>query len=301
MNITAPVLRLVRPARLISGGAVGCPYRQQCRSLGHSTALSAGHNKWSKIRHEKGAADIKKTALRAQMSKALSNACKMFGEGSPQLATAVTAAKKAGVPKAVMDAAIARGLGRSATGAALESMIFEVVVPLPSSVSVAVLVEVETDSKLRSLHDINATIKKNSGTVTPAKFFFSRAGRAVFARHDSLGPDQLMDDAIEAGAEDLESDEEGNIVVWTQPTQVTQLVKDLAPKFGLETLSSEIIWSPVEDTMATVDSSDEAKRLAELLSALREHSEVQSIYSNAARGQSLSDEDWSSVVESLDS
>lgn len=226
----------------------------------------------------------------------------VFGEGSPQLAAAVTAAKKASVPKAVMDAAIARGLGRSATGAALESMIFEVILPLPSSsVSVAILVEAETDNKLRSLHDINATIKKNSGTVTPAKFFFSRAGRAVFARHETLGADQLMDDAIEAGAEDLESDEEGNIIVWTQPSQVTQLVKDLAPKFGLETLSSEIIWSPVQDTMAVVDSPDEAKRLAELLSALREHSEVQSIYSNATRGDSLGEEDWFSVEESLDS
>ncbi|TLS31590.1 hypothetical protein PpBr36_03353 [Pyricularia pennisetigena] len=270
-----------------------------CRTIASSTTLYAGHNKWSKIRHEKGAADAKKTVLRSQLGKNLTSLCRTFGEDSPQLASAVAAAKKAGLPKENIDSALARALGRSASGGALESMTIEAMIPP----SVAILLEIETDSKARSQQDIHKILKLRKVTVTPTKFLFGRAGRVVFAPKPDLAAealiDQIMDDAIEAGAEDLEANEDGNVVVWTPPASVSLVAKDVGSKFGLETLSTDIMWTPNEDTMAKIDSVDETKKLAELLSALREIPEIQAIYSNAYPGKQA-EEDWSDVDRNLD-
>ncbi|KAI6363152.1 hypothetical protein MCOR25_005993 [Pyricularia grisea] len=271
----------------------------QCRTIACSTTLYAGHNKWSKIRHDKGAADAKKTVLRSQLGKSLTSLCRTFGEDSPQLASAVAAAKKAGLPKENIDSALARALGRSASGGALESMTVEAMIPP----SVALLLEVETDSKARSQQDIHKILKLRKVTVTPTKFLFGRAGRVVFDSKSDMAAealiDQIMDDAIEAGAEDLEVNEDGSVVVWTPPANVSLVAKEVGAKFGLETLSTDIMWTPNEDTMAEINSVGEAKKLAELLSALREVPEVQAIYLNAYPGKEA-EEDWADVDRNLD-
>ncbi|ELQ44604.1 DUF28 domain-containing protein [Pyricularia oryzae Y34] len=224
---------------------------------------------------------------------------KAFGQDSPQLASAVAAAKKAGLPKENIDSALARALGRSASGGALESITVEAMIPP----SVAILMEVETDSKARSQQDIHKILKARKVTVTPTKFLFGRTGRVVFAPKPDLAADtlidQIMDDAIEAGAEDLELNEDGNVVVWTPTANVSLLAKEVGGKFGLETLSTDILWTPNEDTMAEIDSVDEAKKLAELLTALRELPEIQAIYLNAYPGKQA-EEDWADVDRNLD-
>ncbi|KAL2017137.1 hypothetical protein VTK56DRAFT_2559 [Thermocarpiscus australiensis] len=272
----------------------------QCRrAFVSGPILQAGHNKWSKIRHDKAANDAKKNAARTIFTKNIALYSKLFGPDpnlNPQLAAAITAAKKGGVPKDRIEAAIARGQGRSSAGAALESVTFEAVMPP----SIALIIDVETESKLRVLQDLNHMVKKAKGSVSSSKFFFSRIGRVVFEKSDSgVDIDQIMDDAIEAGAEDLENDADGNIVVRTQPTGTTQVCQAIGSKFGLKILSSDIVWTANEDTKTKLDPSEEVARFAELLEALGEYPDVQAVYSNVTKG-SLSDEEWARIEENLD-
>lgn len=215
---------------------------------------------------------------------------------NPQLAAMVEKAKKASVPKAVIDGAIARGQGRSPTGGVLESMTLEFVMP-PST---ALIVDLETENKIRVLQEINLMVKKAKGTTGSAKFFFSRAGRVKFEKSsDEIGIDEIMDDAIEAGAEDLETDADGNLIIWTEPSKTTQVTKAISDKFGLNVLGSGIIWSANEETKTKLASSDDLTNLADLLSQLREYPDVRAVYSNASKGD-IRDEQWESIEEHLD-
>ncbi len=200
------------------------------------------------------------------------------------------------MPKDRIEGAIARGQGKSSDGAALESITFEAIMPP----SIALIVDVETESKLRALQELNLMVKKAKGSAGSSKFFFSRLGRVVFEKGESgLDVDQIMDDAIEAGAEDLEDDVDGNIVVWTQPTGTMQVCKAVGDKFGLKILSSDIIWTANEDTKAKLDASDEQISFTELLEALNEHPEIQAVYSNVAKGE-MSDDVWAKIEDNLD-
>ncbi|GKT87891.1 DUF28 domain-containing protein [Colletotrichum tofieldiae] len=245
----------------------------QClRPLSTTPAARSGHNKWSKIKHKKGAADAQKNSMRSQHSKT------------------IALYSRHGVPKNVIDSAIARGQGRTASGASLEPLTLEAILPP----GVALIIEAETESKARSLQDLKVLIKKHKGTANTATFFFTRLGRVVFeAREGGPGVDDIMDDAIEAGAEDLEADEEGNLVVWTQPNMTNAVASGVGPKFGLKLLSSDIIWSANEDTKVKLDEGLEASTLGELLAALQEFPEVQA-------GE-IPEEEWARIEENLDS
>jgi len=214
---------------------------------------------------------------------------------NPQLANVMTAAKKANVPKATIENAIARGQGRTATGAALESMTFELMMPP----SVAFIVDIETESKLKVLHEMSPIAKRTNANITSTKFFFSRLGRVVFKVRDGVGVDEIMDDAIEAGAEDITTDGEGNILVWVQPTLTNQVAKAVGTKFKLEVLGADIIWSPNDETKVEVGSSDELDSLMDLARRLRDYPDVQAIYTNAVRGKA-GQEDWEKFEELVD-
>lgn len=183
------------------------------------------------------------------------------------------------------------------TGTALESMKFEAMFPS----SAAFIFDVETDNKLRCLQDINLTIKKHQGRTTTTEYLFSRRGRVVFERHETLGPDDVLEAAIELGAEDLETDDEENIIMSCAPTQTTQLAQGVSAKFGLKILSSDIIWAPNEDTQSVVDSAEDLKVLSDFVAALSDFPDVQAIYCNALRGESVSEEEWATFADNLDS
>ncbi|KAJ4391317.1 hypothetical protein N0V93_004934 [Gnomoniopsis smithogilvyi] len=271
-----------------------------CRMFATTPSIQSGHNKWSKIKHDKGRKDQVKTVQRTQHVQAITLYSRMYGPDpkmNSSLAHAIAIAKKASMPKDVIEQAVARGQGRSLSGAALESMKFEVMMP-PSA---AFILEVETDNKLRSLQEVNNIIRKHKGRTTATDFFFNRIGRVVFERHESLGVDDIMDEAIEAGAEDLEADEEGNIIVTCQPAQTTQIAQSVANKFDLKILDSEITWSAKEETQSKVDNVADVTKLSDFVGALTEVPEVQGIYCNAIRGDGIPEEEWASFEESIDS
>lgn len=286
---SATIARVFRAATICS----------QCRrSISSSAVALSGHNKWSKIKHEKGRADKGKATARQLFSSKITLYTKLYGPDptfNSQLATAIAGAKKAGMPKAGIDLAVARGQGKSATGQSLETAILEVMMPP----SVAMVVEIETDNKNRTLSDLKLIVKKHGGLSTPTTFLFEKRGCTVLKGNgDENDLDEVLEPAIEAGAEDVEADDEGNIVVWTQPNMTHQAAQNLSSSLKREILSSDIIWSPASDR-APVDDEEGAKLMGDMLAAMREIDDVQAIYSNAERGQ-VSEEVWSAIEEHID-
>ncbi|KAI8677000.1 hypothetical protein LRP88_09980 [Fusarium phalaenopsidis] len=274
--------------------------RQCQRSFATTPAQWAGHNKWSKTKHIKAVTDKKKMTERAGFTKTIAMYSRMYGDDlkfNPQLASAISAATKASIPKNLIEAAIARGQGRSATGAQLESMSLEVLMPP----TIAMIVDAETDNKTRTLHDLRLVVKKAGGVVGSTTFYFTRRGRAVFKTKEG-GPSlsDVLDEAIEHdGLEDVEELPEGDFLVWTQPNTLAAITEAVSKKFELEVLDSDIVWAPNEDTMVSVDKSAEVESLDLLFNGLKEYPEVKAIYANVRQG-TIEDEEWDRVQRNLD-
>ncbi|KAJ2989392.1 hypothetical protein NUW58_g3493 [Xylaria curta] len=111
--------------------------------------------------------------------------------------------------------------------------------------------------------------------------------------------DEVMLRALDAGAEDVEKDDDGNFVLWTQPNMTHQVAQDLAGALRWNILSSDILWSCTSDKVK-IDDPEEVSVLAKLLSVVQEYPDVQAVYINAERGD-VSAEAWSAVEEALDS
>jgi transcriptional/translational regulatory protein YebC/TACO1 len=206
---------------------------------------------------------------------------------NPRLVVAINNAKKAGVPKQVIENAIARGQGISASGAALETVVVEAIL----NPSIAAVIDCQTDSKLRTLMDVRRIIKDHGGNVTPTSYLFEKKGRIVFEEKEGVGVDEVMDAALEAGALDIEENEDGQVVVFTETNDTKGTAQSLASSMGLNVESSDIIWDPNEDTKVELPSVDAAKGLRNFLDELSELSEIQGVYMNLNRG-SLDEELW---------
>jgi|SRR5579871_5350878 len=215
--------------------------------------------------------------------------CKLYGANrlqvfgtdpnmNPRLALAITRAKKDGFPKASIEAAIARGQGFSTSGAKLESVTVEAMVPP----SVAIVVDSQTDSKLRTLNEIRLIIKEHGGQVAPTGYLFDRKGEIVFKPKEGVGMYEIMEMAVEAGALDIEEGLEGRLIVYSVASATKHVSDVLMNQFGLEVESSEIIWDP--NTQADLDSDDSATNLISMIDKLKDNSAVQGVYINAARG-----------------
>lgn len=197
---------------------------------------------------------------------------------NPRLAQAIATAKKAGFPKSSIESAIARGQGVSATGAALETLTLEAIMPP----SVATVIDCQTDSKARTLAAIRLLIKEHGGTVTPTSYLFEKRGKIVFERAEGLGVYEVLDEAVEAGAMDIEEDEQGRVVVYTEPSQTKAAAEEMAAARGLKVESSDIIWDPNEETMVELDSEKDVQKLDDFVQAVQEDPSVQNVYLNVA-------------------
>lgn len=203
----------------------------------------------------------------------------------------------ASVPKALVEAAIARGQGRSATGAQLESMTLEVLMPP----NIALIADIETDNKTRSLHDLKFVVKKAGGVVGSTSFYFSRRGRVLFKnKQDGPSLSDVLDEAIEHdGAEDVEELADGGFLVWTQPPQLMAITEALSKRFELEVVESDIIWAANEDTKTAVDTKQSADTLDTLFAGLREYPEVKAIFANIQQG-SITEDEWEKIERHID-
>ncbi|KAG5980391.1 hypothetical protein E4U55_004077 [Claviceps digitariae] len=284
----------------MAGAATRHPICQQCLRTFVTTRTSlAGHNKWSKTKHIKAVTDKKKMSERLAFAKLITMYSRMYGEDvkfNPQLANAISAATKASVPKALVEAAIARGQGRSATGAQLESMTLEIIMPP----SIALIADIETDSKNRTFQDLKLMVKKAGGLVGSTAFYFSRRGRIVLKSSDGkLTLSELLEEAIEHdGTEDVEALDEGRFLVWTQPAQVMAVTKALSKRFALDVEESDIVWAANQDTKVALDST-QSDSLHALLAGLREYPEVKALFANVHRGNAT-EEEWEKIERHID-
>lgn len=197
---------------------------------------------------------------------------------NPRLTLALSNAKRAGIPKTVIEAAIARGQGISVTGEALESVTIEAILPH----SVAAVIECQTDQKARVLQDLRYAIKDAGGTVTPTTYLFEKKGRIKFEKKDGVNPDDYLDQVIEAGAIDVATDDEDRLVVFTEPTETKSVGETLTKVTGLAIKELDIIWDPNKDTMVELNKDEQVREIEDILSTLREDPSVQDIYLNTS-------------------
>jgi YebC/PmpR family DNA-binding regulatory protein len=274
------------------------PVDTQYRAFSASAVQLSGHNRWSKIKHDKGKADAYKNRQRSIFAQEIATASKLFGpdvNANPKLADLVIKAKKEGFAKASIEAAIARGQGRSLTGVSLERLTVEGILPN----NVAVIVECETDNKLRTLANIKLVIKDNGGTATPSSYLFEKKGRIVFDQKDGVGLGEVMDPALEAGATDVDELEDGSVVVFTAPEETKTVGEAVSAALGTQIKTSDIIWDPNGDTKTVIPSEDAAEDLADFVDIMmEEESTVHAISMNVAQG-AVSAESWKALQTRL--
>ena len=166
--------------------------------------------------------------------------------------------------------------------------------------SVAMVIELETENKARTFQNVKTDIKKNWGTVTPTAYLFKKRGRVQFEKDErNIGMDQVFDSAIEHGAEDVEEDEEGNLVVWTEPSDTMATAKGLAEEYKMKIADTDVIWDPIEDTKTVIDNEEELDQLITMVSKLQEDPAVTAIYANCKKGPSIEDEHWAVLAEKI--
>lgn len=250
--------------------------RYGIRLFSTRSVLRSGHNKWSTIKHDKAKNDALKNQIATKHAKSIAVATKLGGPDTSinfQLATAIDLANKANVSKKVIENAIKRGSGVSSTGEQTQSdlAVYEGMVD-----GVSFVVEALTDNKARSASHIKVCFTKLSGNFAPTMFMFNKRGYIKVAGT----VDEVMDIAIESGAEDIDGIEDEYTMVFTQPQDTNKCVTSLREHFKVEEFGLE--YAPNEDTAVPADSlSDERKQtLDKLVRNLENIDDVTKVYSN---------------------
>ena len=234
----------------------------------------SGHNKWSTIKHKKGAADAKRGKIFTKLIKEISVAAKLGGgdpNGNPRLRTAVDKAKAENMPKDNIDRAIKKGTG-GLEGVTYEEIIYEGYGPGGA----AVLVEVLTDNRNRSVSDIRSIFTKNNGNMGEAgcvSWMFSKKGLIVYDK--AVDFDQLFEAAIEAGADDV-SEQDEQFEVTTEPASFIEVREALESK-GFKQMNAEITMIP--QTQVVLEGK-QAESMLRLMDKLEDNDDVQNVYAN---------------------
>ena len=236
----------------------------------------SGHSKWSTIKRKKGAADAKRGKIFTRLIKEITVAARMGGgdpEGNPRLRSAIGTAKAENMPKDNIERAIKKGTGEL-EGAVYEEITYEGYGPG----GVAVMVECMTDNKNRTVADIRHSFSKSGGNLGESgcvAWMFDKKG-SILIDKSAIDEEELMDKALEAGAEDV-IEEENVFQVITAPDDF-EAVRDALQTDGLEFVEAEVSLIPQN----TVDITEEkpAKQLLRLLESLEEHDDVQSVSAN---------------------
>jgi YebC/PmpR family DNA-binding regulatory protein len=237
----------------------------------------SGHSKWSTIKRKKGAIDAKRGKVFTRLIKELTIAARMGGsnpEANPRLRTAVAAAKAENMPKDNIDRAIKKGAGEL-EGATYEEITYEGYGPGGT----AVMVEVMTDNKNRSAADIRHIFSKNGGTLGETNcvgYMFDKRGAIVYEKN-AVDEDQLMEAALEAGAEDVVADDT-TLTVYTTPKEFYS-VKDAldADEKLAGYISAEISMIPQTTVQLTGKAAEQVLRM---MDALDDNDDVQNAYAN---------------------
>ncbi|RUM39516.1 MAG: YebC/PmpR family DNA-binding transcriptional regulator [Desulfobulbus sp.] len=236
----------------------------------------SGHSKWSTIKRKKGANDAKRGKIFTKLIKEITVAAKMGGgdvDGNPRLRSAVTAAKSENMPKDNIERAIKKGIG-DLDGAVYEEILYEGYGPG----GVAVLVETMTDNKNRTVADIRHFFAKSNGNLGESgcvAWMFDKRG-VIVVDAEGLDEEELMDIAIDAGAEDVVEDET-TFQILTAPEDFSEVVDSLE-KSGIQTVEASLSMVPKNTVEVTEEKP--ARGLLKLLENLEDHDDVQKVHAN---------------------
>ena len=234
----------------------------------------AGHSKWANIQHRKGRQDAARSKLFSKLSKEITVAAKMGDpdpEKNPRLRLAVKEAKQNSVPKDVIERAIKKST--AGDGDDYEEIRYEGYGPN----GIAVIVEAMTDNKNRTASNVRSIFSKNGGNLGETGsvgFMFERKGEIMFPAE--IGDeDTVMMAAIESGAEDVESSEDGHII-WCIDTNFSDVAAVLESELG-ESQSTKLVWKPNTTTELDLEG---MQKLMKLVDALEDDDDVQRVTTN---------------------
>ena len=236
----------------------------------------SGHSKWSTIKHKKGAADAKRGKVFTRIIKEMTVAARMGGgdvNANPRLRAAVAEAKANNMPKDNVERAIKRGTGEL-EGATYEEITYEGYGPG----GVALMVEAMTDNSTRTTPEIRHILEKNGGNMgTPGsvRFQFDRKGYFSIDKK-AAEEDKLMEIALEAGADDLVSDNDEAFEIYTAPETFEQ-VRQALEKNKIPTLEAKLGQIPKNPVKLD---DNKAKQMMRLMEMLDDHDDVQNVWSN---------------------
>ena len=236
----------------------------------------AGHSKWANIQHRKGRQDAKRGKIFTKIIKEITVAARLGGGDvnmNPRLRAAVAEAKEENMPADNITRAIKKGTGE------LEGVNYEEIRYEGYGINgAAIIIDCLTDNKQRAVMDVRHALSKhggNLGTDGSVVFMFKHCGQLVYAPGTS--EDKVMEVALEAGAEDIVSDEDGSIEVITPPNDFIA-VKEAMEAAGLKAVVAEVIMKP---TMENIFTGDDAVKMQKILDALDDLDDVQDVYTTA--------------------
>ena len=235
----------------------------------------SGHSKWHTIKHKKGALDAKRGKTFTKLIKEITIAARSGGgdvNGNARLRKAVSDAKSSNMPNDTIDKAIKRGTGEL-EGVSYDEITYEGYGPG----GVAVMIHTTTDNRNRTVSEIRHILSKNGGNLGESNsvaWMFNKRGQ-IIVDATAKGEDEMMEIALEAGAEDMTNDGD-SYEILTTPEDFHAVVEAIKAK-GIEPLSSEVAMIP-QNTIKLEGSA--ANQMLKLYDALDDNDDVQSIFSN---------------------
>ena len=236
----------------------------------------SGHSKWSTIKHKKGAADAKRGKIFTRIIKEMTVAARLGGgdpDGNPRLRAAVAEAKANNMPKDNIDRAIKRGSGEL-DGVTYEELTYEGYGPG----GVAIMVDVMTDNTNRTTPEIRHTFEKyggNMGTPGSVRFQFDRKGYFAVEK-SAVGEDKLMEVALEAGADDLQTEDSEVFEIYTSAEAFEQ-VRQALEAAKIPTVEAKL--GQIPSTYVKLDE-QKSKQMLRLMEMLDDHDDVQNLWTN---------------------
>lgn len=244
----------------------------------------SGHNKWSTIKHKKGKNDAAKGKMFTQISKEIFVAVKQGGpdpDGNFRLKLCIQKAKANNMPMDNVNRAIQKAAGNT-EGVAYDEIVYEGYGPA----GVAIMCDILTDNRNRIASEIRYLFSRNNGNLGETgcvSYMFNRKGRMTIAA-DGVDPDEVMMIALDAGAEDIITDNEEEIEIITAAEDL-EAVKNAIEDAGYETIEAEVTMLP-ENTIEITDA-EQAAKVLKLIDALEDNDDVQNVYSNANIAEDL--------------
>lgn len=236
----------------------------------------AGHSKWANIQHRKGRQDAKRGKIFTKLIKEITVAARLGGGDptmNPRLRAAVAEAKEENMPSDNIVRAVKKGTGE------LEGVNYEEIRYEGYGINgAAIIIDCLTDNKQRAVMDVRHALTKyggNLGTDGSVAFLFKHCGSIVF--EPGVSEDKVMEAALDAGAEDIVTDEDGSVEVITPPSDFVA-VKEALEAAGLKPAMAEVTMKPMNEVEFI---GDDAVKMQKILDALEDLDDVQDVYTTA--------------------